>query len=218
MDRVDEQPAVLTPCPTQYAERLGNVRDVDPRHGLETRHQLVARGEITERAEGVGQARDIGVGAVHEQLGRAQALRDRQRPLEIGDAGLRFQPEHFHVVDAHAGVGEPPLHGLDIEWMAMRLSGDRHEAQADVLVARLRGDRDLLVMRQLEDGERRKADLPRHAEARRLKWASMRTASASRPVKSLKAPSAWPTFMCPPSMAAQPVRRAASRSGVSSGT
>ena len=37
----------------------------------------------------------------------------------------------------------------------------------------------------------------------------MRAGSASRPVKSLKAPTAWPTFMCPPSAVWQPMRRAA---------
>ena len=53
-----------------------------------------------------------------------------------------------------------------------------------------------------------------HATSRR-KCASIRAASASRPVKSLKAPMAWPTFMWPPSTVAQPMRRAAFSNAVS---
>ena len=57
----------------------------------------------------------------------------------------------------------------------------------------------------------------RHATSRR-KCASIRAASASIPVKSLKPSTAWPTFMWPPSAVAHPTRRAALSNGVSSGT
>jgi hypothetical protein len=49
------------------------------------------------------------------------------------------------------------------------------------------------------------------------KCASMRAASAGRPVNSSNAPTAWPTAMPPPSLTRQPAARAACSSAVSSG-
>ena len=53
--------------------------------------------------------------------------------------------------------------------------------------------------------------------SRRRKCASTRAASAGRPVKSSKAPIAWPTAIVPPSTVAQPLARAARSRAVSSG-
>lgn len=50
------------------------------------------------------------------------------------------------------------------------------------------------------------------------KWASILSASGSMPVKRRNAPTAWNTAMPPPSTVRHPVRRAARRSSVSSGT
>src|SRR5687767_3542417 len=152
-----------------------------------------------------------------QEIRRAQTRGDGQHRLVVADLGFRVESKYFHVEHFHAGRGEPILDSRHIHRVLVWLPRHRNQAQADEVVAHLRRHRDLLLRRKLEDGERRKTDLPAHAASLR-KCASMRAASASRPVNSLKPRIAWPTFMWPPSAVAQPARRAALSSSVSIGT
>src|SRR6266850_4829585 len=64
MDRVDEQTAVRAAGASQNAQRLGDVRDVNPRHRLEIGAQSVSPGKLAEAPEALREPRLVGVGAV----------------------------------------------------------------------------------------------------------------------------------------------------------
>ena len=154
---------------------------------------------------------------MHEELGRLQPRRDLEHTGPLLDARVGCQAKHLDIEHAHAGVGKPALHLRQIERMLVRLPRHRNQAQANVAIARLRGDADLLVMRQLENGERRESDGALHSLPRDLKMRIIRSASGSMPVKWRNAPTAWYTAMPLPSSVRQPFARATRRSSVSSG-
>ena len=100
---------------------------------------------------------------MHEQLGRTQALRDREHRLEVGDLGLRLEAEDLDVVDAKPRFRRRALDARQIERRVRQgLADDRDQPQPDAVVAGFRCRGDELGRRELERREVREADVALH--------------------------------------------------------
>ena len=91
-----------------------------------------------------------------------KARRSVEDRLEAGDVRFRCETEHFDVEHTHAMSRQGSINSRNIEAVLVGLPGHRDEAKSHVRVARHRCNADLLLVRQLENRERREPDGPVH--------------------------------------------------------
>ncbi|MNY02573.1 hypothetical protein D3C86_1351470 [compost metagenome] len=147
MKGVDQYAAVFTPGVFHDTRGLLKIARIGPGHELQMRVQPIGCRQITELGKMFRQPLFIRVVAGHQQFTGTQLGTHRQDFLEVGNNGLRFEPQDFDVQHPNTGIaqtrqGLAPQFVVGHQGKMVLLRGRRYQTQADMAVTGPRGDLD----------------------------------------------------------------------------
>ena len=168
MQRVDEDPGV---GPTDVCDDVGcrGARSPTSIHEGNSRSTVRPKssGEVAESTEPLGGSVPIGIRQLADDVAGADRRRRLEQPEEVVGLLVRSEPSELDVEHPHAGVGQRARHPATIA--RSPTSGTTCSpgatgvvAEADVVVAGVGGDLDLLERRRAEHREVGEGELGGH--------------------------------------------------------